>query len=108
MKTIIFGSQIYTYLSSDFETLSFGTGNGHAQLKKGVWYNIRFEYVVGTGGSVYINGTKLATIAKSSAGKDATATTWYGLSIIPRHYCASFDMDNAYLGVIPAATEAAE
>ena len=99
---------MWLYNDEAFNTISFGTGATHAKLEKGVWYNIRLEYVVGTGGSVYINGTKLATISKSSAGKDETATTWYGLSIIARSYCSTFDMDNAYLGVIPAATEAAE
>ena len=103
-----FGSQMWLYNDAEFETISFGTGSDHAKLKNGVWYNIRLEYVVGTGGSVYINGTKLATISKSGSGKDATATTWYGLSVIARSYCTTFDMDNAYLGVIPAATEAAE
>jgi hypothetical protein len=99
-----FGNQIALNVdTTDFNHIYFTNGASY-RLVKDEWYNIRFEYTIGTGGSLYINGVKATNLLNNETiNQDTTATTWYGMSIIARSYCANIDFDNFYMGVIPAA-----
>ena len=99
-----FGNQIALNVDTANFNYIYFTNAGTRPLYKDEWYNIRFEYTIGTGGSIYINGVKATNLLNDDKlNQDTTETTWYGMSIIARSYCANIDFDNFYMGVIPAA-----
>lgn len=85
---------------------------GNTEINRGTTYNLRFEYTVGTGVKMYVNGT-LADFGKTNAGKNGDSSTYQGFGIYLRKSIApdlEFTVDNVYMsvfapdGTVPDAT----
>ena len=75
---------------------------GNAELKRGTTYNIRFEYTVGVGVSMYVNGV-LSDFGKITVGKNSDSSCYQGFGIYVRKSFSpdlEFTVDNVYMGVI--------
>ncbi len=78
---------------------------GDTQINRGTTYNLRFEYTVGTGVKMYVNGD-LADFGKAGTGKNSDSSTYQGFGIYLRKSFApelEFTVDNVYMGVVAPA-----
>lgn len=78
---------------------------GNTQINRGTTYNLRFEYTVGTGVKMYVNGD-LADFGKAGTGKNSDSSTYQGFGIYLRKNFApdlEFTVDNVYMGVVAPA-----
>jgi len=81
---------------------------GNTEIKRGTTYNIRFEFTVGTGVAMYVNGnlTDFGVLNKGANG-DSLAYEAFGI-YVRRDVSPDLELtfDNVYMGVIaPAAVE---
>jgi len=75
---------------------------GNTEINRGTTYNLRFEYTVGTGVKMYVNGV-LADFGKYTAGANSDSSTYQGFGIYLRKSFApdlEFTVDNVYIGTI--------
>lgn len=74
---------------------------GNAEINRGTTYNLRFEYTVGMGIKMYVNGV-LADFGKSSVGSKSDSSTYDAFGIYVRKSIApdfEFTLDNVYMNV---------
>ena len=75
---------------------------GSATLVKSVWYNVRFELIVGGDLNVYVNGELAYT--KSGYSYAWSEMAWYGLGVVTRG-TLDMDIDNMYMANLNEAAE---
>ncbi len=103
----------YTLYDDGNNNLNFGSASSPAfQLKSGIWYNVRFEYVVTANGykvngstvwagtlNAYVDGDLVATKACSSTTSDinmAFESFYFEHNGVSSEYV----MDNIYMGIV--------
>ena len=75
---------------------------GNAVINRGTTYNLRFEYTVGTGVKMYVNGV-LSDFGTVTSGKNSDISTFQGFGIYLRKNFSpdfEFTVDNVYMGIV--------
>lgn len=75
---------------------------GNTEINRGTTYNFRFEYTVGDGVKMYVNGV-LSDFGKMTTGSKSDSTKYEAFGIYFRKSFApdfEFTVDNVYMGVV--------